>query len=111
MTHMFWSCPRLNVYWTAVFKHLEEALNMKLMLCPELAIFGVLSDRQTIRKNVKDSIAFAFLLARRRISLEWKSSVAPKASLWLKDLLLYLDLEKIKYSPRGHLVNMIQLHS
>lgn len=74
---------------------------MKLTPCPELAIFGVLSDHQTIRKKFKDSIAFASLLARRRILLEWKAPVAPKASVWLKDLMLYLDLEKIKYDLRG----------
>ncbi len=101
MTHMLWSCPPLQVYWTAIFKRLAEALNIKLMPCAELAIFGVLSDHQTTRKKVEDSVAFASLLARRRILLEWKSPVAPKASLWLKDLMLYLDLEKIKYNLRG----------
>ncbi|KAF3842854.1 hypothetical protein F7725_001703 [Dissostichus mawsoni] len=39
--------------------------------------------------------------ARRRILLEWKSSIPPKASLWLKDLMMYLNLEKIKYNLRG----------
>lgn len=64
-------------------------------------IFGVLSDPQTIRRKFKDSIGFASLLARRRILFEWKSPFAPRASLWLKDLILYLDLEKIKYNLRG----------
>ncbi|KAF3855227.1 hypothetical protein F7725_023282 [Dissostichus mawsoni] len=54
-----------------------------------------------MRRKTKDSIAFASLLARRRILLEWKSSIAPEASLWLKDLMLYLNLEKIKYNLRG----------
>lgn len=101
MTHMFWSCPRLHDYWTNIFKHLAQALNMQLTPCAELAIFGVLPDSQMIRRKTKDSIAFASLLARRRILLEWKSPFGPKASLWLKDLMLYLDLEKIKYNLRG----------
>ena len=102
MTHMFWSCPRLQVYWTAVFKHIEETLNTKLMPCAEFFHFFIfLSDRQIIRKKVKGSVAFASLLARRRILLERKSPVAPKASLWLKDLMMYLDLEKIKNNLRG----------
>ncbi|KAF3850321.1 hypothetical protein F7725_020040, partial [Dissostichus mawsoni] len=37
-------------------------------------------------------------LARTRILLEWKSSIPP---LWLKDLMMYLNLEKIKYNLRG----------
>ncbi|KAF3837885.1 hypothetical protein F7725_009653 [Dissostichus mawsoni] len=39
--------------------------------------------------------------ARTRILLEWKSLIPPKASLWLKDLMMYLNLEKIKYNLRG----------
>ena len=101
MTHMFWSCPHLQTYWTVIFKHLAEALNMKLTPCAEMAIFGVSPDPQTTRKEGRDSIAFASLLARRRILLEWKSLYAPKATLWLKDLMMYLDLEKIKYNLRG----------
>ena len=86
MTHMFWSCIRLQDYRTATFNHLAEALNTKSTPCAELAIFGVLSDPQTIRRKVKDSIVSASLLAHRRILLEWKSPFVPKASLWLKDL-------------------------
>lgn len=33
--------------------------------------------------------------------LEQKSQFAPKASLWPTDLMLYLDLEKIKYNWKG----------
>ena len=33
--------------------------------------------------------------------MEWKSSIAPKASIWLKDLMMYLNLEKIKFNLRG----------
>ena len=54
-----------------------------------------------MRRETKDSIAFASILARRRIVLEWKYSIPPKASLWLKDLMMYLNLEKIKYNLRG----------
>ena len=68
-----------------------------------MALFGVLVPpvRQPFRKDIKQCLAFASLLARRRILLEWKSSVAPKASVWLKDLMLYLNLEKIKFNLRG----------
>ena len=74
---------------------------MVLTPCAETAIFGVLPGHRVMRRKTKDSIAFASLLARRRILLEWKSSIAPKASLRLKDLMMYLNLEKIKYNLRG----------
>ena len=103
MTHMFWSCPRLQGYWTTIFKHLSEAWNIEISPCAEMALFGVSVSpiRQPFSKGTKQCLAFASLLARRRILLEWKSSVAPKASVWLKDLMMYLNLEKIKFNLRG----------
>lgn len=46
-------------------------------------------------------LAFSTLLARRRILLEWKSAHPPKSSSLMKDLILFLKLEKIKYCIRG----------
>ena len=74
---------------------------MALTPCEEVAFFGVLLGHQTIRRDTKISIAFASLLARRRILLEWKSTFAPYVSLWLKDLIMFLNLEEIKYNLRG----------
>ena len=51
--------------------------------------------------KLKNVVAFATLLARRRILLEWKSEHSPKASAWMSDLMLFLKLEKIKYTVRG----------
>ena len=84
-----------------MFQHLAEALDVVLTPCAETAIFGVLPGHRVMRRKTKDSIAFATILARRRILLEWKSSIPPKASPWLKDLMMYLNLEKIKYNLRG----------
>ena len=35
--------------------------------------------------KIKDVFAFATLLARRRILLEWKSEHPPKASAWINN--------------------------
>ncbi len=44
----------------------------------------------------KDVFAFATLLAQKRIRLEWKSANPPKASDWLKDLMPFFKIRKIK---------------
>lgn len=41
------------------------------------------------------------LFQLRRILLEWKPAHPPKASLWMKDLIVFLKLEKIIYGIRG----------
>lgn len=100
LTHMFWSCHKLSDFWSTIFKTLSEALNLEIRPCVSIAVFGV-PDDFIFRNNQLDVIAFASLLARRRILLNWKSANAPKASLWVRDLMLFLKLEKIKYTIRG----------
>ncbi len=51
--------------------------------------------------NKENVIAFATLIAHRRILMEWKSPAPPQASVCLSDMMMFLKLEKIKYSVRG----------
>ena len=46
-------------------------------------------------------IAFTTLLARHLILLNWKRPVPPSHTRWLKEIMFYLKLEKIKYTLRG----------
>lgn len=103
MTHTFWSCPRLLDYWTTIFNHPVKAFDIpaEVTLCAEMAIFGILPNHPMIRRKTRECTAFALLIARRRIVLEWKSARAPKADVWLKDLMMFSNLEKIKYDLRG----------
>lgn len=101
MTHMFWSCPRLHEYWANIFHHVSKFLNFTLIPSVEIGVFGIIPNHENFTKWAKSVIAFTSLLARRRILLCWKSPLAPTASTWLKDLMLFLSLEKIKYNLRG----------
>ena len=96
--HMFWACPKLREFWTSIFDILNQAFNLKLQDNPITAIFGTRVDLPGSKENV---VAFATLIARRRILMEWKSEIPPKASMWLSDIIMFLKLEKIKYSVRG----------
>ncbi len=52
-------------------------------------------------QNCQEACACSGLLAHRRILLDWKLSKLPSGSLWLSDDIMFLKLEKIKYSLRG----------
>ncbi len=78
LIHMFWSCQKLTNYWTLVFKILNEAFNLNITPCVEIAIFGVPEHGIPLTNNMENVFAFASLLARRRILLEWKSKSPPK---------------------------------
>lgn len=92
-----YSYVKLRNYWAFIFKTLNNVFNLNLMPCVEIAIFGVPEHGVYLTNNVKNVIAFASLLARRRILVEWKSKNVPKASMWICDLISHLKLEKIKY--------------
>lgn len=101
MTHMFWSCPCLHDYWTTIFHHISKFLDFTLPPSVEIAVFGIMPNHEKFTKWARNVIAFASLLARRRILMCWKSPCAPRASTWLRDIMTFLSLEKIKYNLRG----------
>ena len=69
-------------------------------LFPLIAIFGVPSSLPSLTKSKADIVAFASLIARWQILLNWESFKPPTASSWLKDLMSFLHLEKMKYTQR-----------
>lgn len=85
MAHMFWSCPRLHDYSTNIFNHMSKLLNFTLLPSIEIGVLGIIPNHENFRKWAKDVIAFASLLA------------------WLKDHMMFLNLEKIKYNLRGEI--------
>lgn len=102
LSHMFWSCPRLQSFWTSVFDILNEAFGLDLQPTFITAIFGVTGSGDYLIPNRKEEIvAFATLIAKRRLLMEWKSTTPPKASTWLSDMMMFLKIEKIKFTLRG----------
>lgn len=94
-THTFYTCPKLYSFWSSFFDTLSKALNVSVKPCPIIAIFGITPVDGLYNKRHADIIAFASLVARRRILLHWKSSCPPSNFSWLKDLMSFLHLEKI----------------
>lgn len=107
--HMFWSCAKLKEFWSLIFKTITESLNKTIDPCPFLAIFGTSRDLHRLSKPEADCVAFATLLARRLILLKWKDAHPPSFTHWIRDLLHFLKLEKIKYSLRGSTKNFHQV--
>ncbi len=73
LIRMFWSCQKLKNYWTLVFKTLNEAFNLNITPCGNIAIFGVPEHGISLTNNTDSVFASASLLARR-ILLEWKQN-------------------------------------
>ena len=71
------------------------------------AIFGIIPPDCSATSPQSNAVAFASLLARRLILLNWKSKTAPYVSQWSKDVLSFLPLEKLRYKVRNANKNFI----
>lgn len=47
--HLFWSCPRLSFYWSAIMEGINARLQLEIPLTPELAPLGIHDDDQRPR--------------------------------------------------------------
>ena len=68
--HMFWSCPKLTTFWSAIFDSFGEVLGVPVDPDPLTALFGITSVPNA-SGSVRRVIAFTTLLARRLILLKW----------------------------------------
>lgn len=101
LSHMFFFCPDLKDFWLGYFNIMSSVLGVNLQPCPLIAIFGIPDPSLALNPTQKDIIAFTSLLARRSLLLHWKSPKYPSVSRWLRDVMYFLKLEKIKYTLRG----------
>ena len=101
LIHMFWQCPSLHNYWAEFFNTLSEVVGEKIKPNSLSALFGVAPPSPSLSKSKQDVIAFATLLARRLIVLNWKSTTPPSHTRWIRDALYFLKLEKIRLSLTG----------
>lgn len=70
---------------------------------PNCALFGLTSkqSRAFLPAKAHVVIALTTLLARRLILFKWKQHTPPSFSHWVKDVMYFLKLEKIKYTLKG----------
>ncbi|KAF3844638.1 hypothetical protein F7725_007801 [Dissostichus mawsoni] len=97
LIHMFWVCPSLFNFWRCIFKSFSEMFKTCVEPDPVCALFG-LAPKVTcasLPNSAHVVIAFSTLLARRLILLKWKQHSPPSFSQWVKDVMYFLQLEKM----------------
>ena len=100
-THMFWSCPKLDHYWSSIFDTMSGFLGQPMLPCPLIGFFGATPEHLGLTRALSNSITFLTLLARRLVLIKWKDCRPPTFTHWVKDALYFLKLEKIRHSLKG----------
>ena len=95
--HMFWGCTSLAPFWTNIFNAFSSICHITIEPNPITAIFGVPNDDVPITSPQANFIAFSSLIARRLILRNWKSDKPPTFTGWVKDVLSFIPLEKLRY--------------
>ena len=72
-------------------------------ISPHVAIFGIPEDYDRYTSKQLGVLAFTSLIVRRHLLLNWKSTKSPSSTQWLREVMSFLKLEKIRYSTRGNL--------
>ena len=101
--HMFWSCPVLHSFWREIFETLSKVTRKLIEPNPMIALFGVCPSIIKLSSLEAALVAFVTLLARRMILFRWKSPTPPSHALWIKEVLNFVKLEKIRCVLRGSL--------
>ncbi len=85
------------IFWRKVFTCFSVILSLPIDPKPVMALFGILPESVQLNILQADSVAFAALLARRLILMNWKSA-APPPYQWVFDFLHALRMEKIRFA-------------
>lgn len=98
---MFWLCPSPHNYWTEILNTLSEVTGEKLEQNALSGLFGVFHLVPSLPTTKKDGLAFVTLLAIRLIFTNWISTISPSHTSWIRGILYFLILGKIRLSFSG----------
>ena len=96
LLHMFWTCPRLYMFWLDIFETFSWILGKVVEPSPLIALFSVAPEDASLSKREVNMLAFCSLLARRLILFKWKDPIPPTHSHWIREVMCHLKLEKIR---------------
>ena len=83
--------------------------NKRIEPDPVISVFGVTPSNSGLSKHHSDFIAFSTLLARRLILFVWKLTTPPSHSHWVREVMAFLKLEKIRCTIQGSVKRLKKL--
>ena len=95
LAHLFWFCPTLHSFWTAIFEWLSLAYSTDIQPNHDLAIFGCSVTTTHLPRNVQMAWRTGMVVARKLILLTWKSTTPPCFAHWLREMLSVIQMEKL----------------
>lgn len=92
LTHCFWSCHKLQTYWSGIVREIQNILHINIDMDPVSLILGLPSKhaRTSASKRLFNILTFA---ARKNIVLQWVGDKPPSVNSWRKIIVELIPLE------------------
>ena len=103
------SCPKINTFWSDIFKCLSEVHNCVIVPDPFIAILGTTRHRLTLTILQQKAIQYCVVIAKRNILTLWKKKEVPNFGAWLAEVNNLLHLERIRYTTSFHSVTFVRM--
>lgn len=102
LAHQFWLCPLVQSFWKSIFNWYSCALKIHIDPDPETALFGVSNILAKMKHDLCTIIVYGMIIAKRCILKEWKSDTPPHFTVWLREFVGVLHIEKLRYEISGN---------
>ena len=101
LIHCVWECPKLVAFWKMVVQTLSKITGIQIPCVAKLCILGIYPDCFSVNYRCKTLINFGLLQARRMVALSWRETEVSSTQSWIREMALYVTLEKLTYVIRG----------
>ncbi len=98
-THIFWSCPKLKIFWEKVFGMLKDVFGRNITMDPTVALLGLLP-RGIEGRAKKYLLQILLTTAIKCITVRWLKPDPPTHNRWTERIREIYQMEKITYSLR-----------
>lgn len=92
MFHMVWSCTSLAGFWEEVIEYINGIILRDILCTPLVCLLG----GYTCPKNKKSTTRLTdlgLILAKRELTMHWKSAHGPQIARWRKEIIKWASLE------------------
>lgn len=99
-SHIFWSCPAITSFWSAVITMINTFISMLVHQAIEICLLGLVDNILHTRAD-KTLAGLLLFYARKAITLQWKKQTPPTTSFWKQLINKNHPLYKDTYANRG----------
>lgn len=96
LAHLFWFCPKLHNFWSAIFERMSKAYSRDIRPNHDLAILGCSTVTSDLPRDTQVALHLGMVVAKKLVLLTWKSTTPPTFTHWLSEMLSVIQMERLR---------------